>query len=58
MSTKAFDEAFELSKKRPLPKDIIRQLAILESQIDISEVEDFSWIYEGVYLILNDTSKD
>ena len=58
MSTKAFTDAFELIKVRPLPDDILRQLAILERQIDIDEVEGFSWIYENLNLIMNDSSKE
>ena len=57
MITIAFTKAFELIKEWPLPNDIVRQLAILESQIDIDEVEDFSWIYESLQLIMNDTSR-
>jgi len=52
----AFDIAFDLSQKRPLPKDIIKQLEALEADILPSEAQDFSWIYEGVILELSDTA--
>jgi len=37
-----------------LPDDIIKQLQKLEKEIDISEKDDFEYIYEGVYLRIND----
>jgi len=52
--SQAFDEAFQLSQQDPLPDDIIKQLQKLEKEIDISEKDDFEYIYEGVYLRIND----
>lgn len=48
--TIAFDEAFKLARKRPLPRDILQRLAVFESKIDVDEIEDFQWVYENIHL--------
>ena len=59
METTIFDKAIELTRQHPLPVDIIARLDKMESQItNESEKKAFAWIYEGVYLELNDTSSE
>ena len=48
--SKAFDEAFELITRNPLPDDIIELLDDLGELIDADEREDFSWFYEAASL--------
>lgn len=52
--SKAFDKADKLANQRPLPADILDQLAELEKQVEPYEKRNFAWIYEGVYLELDD----
>lgn len=54
--SKAFDQAFELIKRNPLPDDIIELLDDLRELIDSDEQDDFGWFYESASLTtrLND----
>lgn len=56
--SKAFDQALELIKRRPLPDDILDLLDDLREEIDADEQEDFGWFYEGVTLKTRLLSED
>ena len=56
--TVAFDKAFKLARVRPLPRNILEDLAELESQIDLDEVEDFQWVYENIHLTIDRIDDD
>ena len=59
METSIFDKAIELTRQHPLPVDVVARLDEMESQITSeSEKKAFAWIYEGVYLELNDTRSE
>jgi hypothetical protein len=59
VETTIFDKAIELTRQHPFPVDIVATLNKMESQITKeSEKKAFAWIYEGVYLELNDTCSE
>ena len=56
MSSEAFNKAFELVARQPMPNDVIEQLNELKSSIDPDEKYYFACLMEGVYLAVNDES--
>jgi hypothetical protein len=56
MSSEAFNKAFELAARQPMPNDVIAQLNELKSSIDPGEKYHFACLMEGVNLVVNDGS--